>query len=93
MLRLGKNSHPIHKGWSLYGSVQSCPLHVSDLKVVAELQRLDERGMHLHNSEHYAFKVENGQEFLSILNVESSCLTLRPNLSPWRFYATTADPA
>jgi len=50
MLRLGKNSHPIHKGWSLYGSVQSSPLPVSDLKVVEELQRLDEGGMHLHNS-------------------------------------------
>jgi hypothetical protein len=49
MLSLGKNSHPIHKGWSLNGSVQSNPLHVSDLKVVEELQRLDERGMHLHN--------------------------------------------
>jgi hypothetical protein len=48
MRRLGKYSHPSHQGWSLYGSVQSSPLHISDLKVVEELQRLHQRRVHLH---------------------------------------------
>jgi hypothetical protein len=50
MRHLGKYSHPTHKGWSLCGSVQSCPLHVSDLKTAEELQRLVQRGVRVHYS-------------------------------------------
>jgi hypothetical protein len=48
MLRLGKYCLTSHKGWSLYEV--SSPLLVSDLQVVEELQRLDQREVHLYHS-------------------------------------------
>ena len=94
MLRLGKNSHPIHKGWSLYGSVQSSPLNVSDLMVVEEPQRFDQRGMHLHYSA-WTLGCQGGKW------TRKSDHSLTTKAVVWRcgriylqgaFYAVTPDP-